>query len=165
MAKSASEIIDQEIKPYAKIGDWEEPQPGEEHYSPNQVIAAYEAGKTSAMNSLQRLVQDQFETNKSKAGADTRKLIEKLMERGFHPISARLKITSWDFLEVLITVPEEEYCAESFDDIYDFVNELERASRSEQYCISFRFCPTVEGFDENKVKSDGFIQLHKSLIK
>lgn len=165
MAKSPSEFIDQDIKPYAKIGDWEEPRPGEEHYSTNQVIAAYEAGKTSAMNSLQKLVHEQFEANKSKAGADTRKLIEKLLEHGFHPISARLKICSWDLMEVLITLPEKEYCAESFDDIYNVVNELEDASRNEQYYISFRFCPEIEGFEESKVKADGFVLLHKSLMK
>lgn len=165
MSKEANEIIEAEIRPFVKEGDWEKPKPGEEHYSTNQVIAAYEVGKTKGMTEAEQLLREKFEANIQKAGTDTRNLVEKLLEYGLHPTSARLRVSSWDLFEVLVTLSEAEYVGERFDDAYDVVNELENASRGDHYCISFRFCPEVDGFDEQKVKSDGFTLLHKSLIK
>jgi len=162
MPPTPTEIVESEIRPFAK--DWEDPKPGEEHYSTNQLIAAYEAGYAKGLG-VQALVKEKFERNIGRSGSDTKKLISKLQEYGFTPAAARLKVVSWEQFEVLVTLSEVEYLDEKFESIYEFVGELENSSREENYSINFRFCPELDGFDEQKVKSDGFTLHHRSLAQ
>jgi hypothetical protein len=165
MNQSTTEIISNEIIPLVKQCDWESPKPGEELYSTNQLIAAYEAGIARGMVGAQKLVQEKFFYNVDKTAEDTGKLVSKLQEYGINPSAARLKVISWDQFEVLIILPEKEYLDEKFDIVYNFVGELENATHEEFYCITFKFLPETENTDVQKIMSDGFTLLHKSLVK
>ena len=165
MTASNNEIVRNEIIPCVKESDWESPKPGEEHYSTNQLIAAYEAGIAKGISGMQKLVQEKFNVNIDKTANDTGKLIVKLQEYGIAPTSARLKVISWDQFEVLIILPEKEYLDEKFDIVYNFVGDLENATREEFYSISFKFLPETKDTDIQKIMSDGFTLLHKSLVK
>lgn len=158
-----SDLIESDIKPFAE--DWEDPKPGEEHYSTNQLIAAYKAGYAKGVAGAHALLQETFNRNYQKSGEDTGKVIEKLQEFGLNPLSALLRVVSWEEFEVLITLPEAEFLDEKLESAYDFVGEFENSARTNHYCLSFRFCPTVDGLDEQKMKSDGFTIAHRLLVK
>jgi hypothetical protein len=159
LARVKSEII-----PLVK-GDWEGPKAGDPIFGPDQVIAAFEAGYAKGTSVVEKLVREKIEQNIQKAGSDTGKLIERLQQAGLSPKSARLKIVGVEEYEVLVVLPEKDYVDEKFDDALSFIGELERATRQDDYCIMFTFCPESESFDESKVKSDGFTLFHKSLVK
>jgi len=165
MSQSHTEIVRNEIIPCVKESDWESPKAGEEHYSTNQLIAAYEAGIAKGISGMQKLVQEKFNANIDKTASDTGRLISKLQEYGVNPTSARLKVISWDQFEVLFILPEKEYLDEKFDFVYNFVGDLENSTREEFYSISFKFLPETEDTDIQKIMSDGFTLQHKSLVK
>ena len=165
MSHTPEEVIESKIKPFVGKGDWESPKSREEHYGPDQVIAAYEVGVSKGIGDALELWREKIDENTVKAGRDTRRLVEELRKRALTLNSARLKVVSSDQCEVLITLPEEEYVKEGFEDVYSFVSELENESRGEHYSIAFLFCPEVQGFDDRKVWLDGFRWRHKSLMK
>jgi hypothetical protein len=165
MPTNYNAIIESEIKPLVKNCDWESPDPGQEYFGANQLIAAYEAGVAKGIMGAEKLLWEKIHQNIEKAGTDTKKLIDQLKQKGLDLISARLRVISWDQYEVLVTLSEKQFVGEEFEMSYDIVSELENSSREEHYCISFRFCPEVKGFEEQRVKADGFILTHKALSK
>jgi len=60
MNKTDHDVIEKEIKPSVKQSDWESPKVGEEHYSTNQIIAAYQAGIAKGVSSAQKLLQEKI---------------------------------------------------------------------------------------------------------
>lgn len=158
------ERVKSEIIPLIK-GDWEGPKPGDSTFGPDQVIAAYEAGYAKGTTVVEKLLREKIEENTKKAGIDTWRLVERLHQVGLSPKSARLRILAVERYEVLVILSEKDYVDEKFDDALSFIGELERASRQDDYCIMFTFCPESESFEEGKVRLDGFTLLHKSIPK
>jgi len=165
MNKTDHDVIEKEIKPSVKQSDWESPKVGEEHYSTNQIIAAYQAGIAKGVSSAQKLLQEKFVENLEKTAKDTGKLISQLSKFNIKLSRALLKVIAWDQFEVLIILPEKEYLGEKFEKAYIFVGGLEDEVQKDHYSITFCFCPESQYLNMEKVKSDGFTLQHRALQK
>jgi len=162
-------IID-EVKPLVEAqGDWTPPEPGEPSFSGNQIIGAYEAGKKKgfegASEKIQQMYEEKDKENRGKAARDTATLIVQLQERHITLNSARLKVLSFGEYEVLVTLPEEVFVSEQFVGAFDLAAEIEEQAKDDFYSIKFVFSPEGEEFDQLAVMADGYVQLHKLLIK
>lgn len=162
MGIAAKNIIDEKIVPFVDPGDWQSPQSGEDKFSVNQIIAAYEVGFKSGKDSVNRLVTENFRNNLTNIGKKTESLIEVLRDKNFSPVSAILKIEDWDKFEVLIILPEEELLKDTISEIYEEIGKLIKESTS-YFKFDFILAGKNKSFNWKKVSSDGFKLHHKAL--
>ena len=163
-----TEITPKQIEEIAYLRDWQFPQPGEEHYGPNQLIAAYNVGVRNGFEKgtelYEKFIEKEFQNNLNQAGDDAKQVIEFMRSKDMHPLFARLKIATWTCLEVMIGLPMKEYLSEDFDAILDRAGQIEAERRRDFYEITFLFAYESDNFDKEKVWLDGFQLFHKSLV-
>lgn len=141
----------------ARVKNWEEPSsPEEQRFSANEVIRAYKTGMSDGMEKSEMLFKQKLFDNSDRAASDTNKVIEELTSRGITAISAHLRIISVYEFEVLITVSNEDFIKDSFEDIYTFVNSIEKINRTELYSVTFSFINQSSEFDKDLLKADGY---------
>ena len=157
-------FIEQEIAPHVDAGDWKSPGEGEEQYSVDQVIAAYLTGLKTGEEKADRAIQKQYSENLTNIGKDTQKIIDKLHEKGFSPISAILKIVTIGEFEVLVILPEEELLREKISEVYSAIGTLIERQSSDAYTFDIVLAGSNDSFNRKKVSSDGFKLYHKSLV-
>jgi hypothetical protein len=138
------------------IDDWQLSTNGEKLFSADAVIDAYLKGKSDQLEQSQKALMKQLETNIQKASGNTVKVLEYLSSQGLSPIAAHLKPTSFDSMEVLITLPEEDYLSEKITTIYEHVSTLEEAFSEELYQINFSLTDETPHFNEALLKCDGY---------
>lgn len=169
MSTSGSKIFEGKIRPNVDPIDWSDPEPGDERYSPNQMISAWKAGVTTGIESAFAATQEWFarkrEENITKAAAHTHTILQWLIQKGLHPISARLNEARFDAPEVLVLLPPEEYAGRQFEGVYDYVGERENEWRTPEYMIHFSFSYVGENFNEDLLKADGYLRYHTFLGK
>jgi|SRR6185295_15661672 len=162
-------IVEDHIRPQVDVDDWVSAMPGEPTYSTNQVIGAFSAGvKTKVQRVLsvfEEQLKEHIEQSKQRAASLTHTVIEKLQSSGFHPVSAHLRVVEPDEFDVLVTVPKQEFFADAFMQFYEFTGEIENKETDENFVISFHFYGQSDNFNDAKMFSDGYVYLHKSLVK
>jgi hypothetical protein len=134
--------------------------PGEQVYSCDQVIDAYLKGKSEGIQQAQKLIMRQLDQNVGKTVEQTDLLIEHLASKGFHPLAAYIKIDDWDSFNVLVTVPDEEWCDIRFLEVFDYIMKEEERAENEFYTVETNFCGIPndpDSFNEKLVFFDGFI--------
>ncbi|HEY9047180.1 MAG TPA: hypothetical protein VIN08_14845, partial [Ohtaekwangia sp.] len=72
-------------------------------YSADIVIDAYLKGKREGLQQNQKALIQQLEANVKKASVHTAKVIQHLKSQGLCPLSAHLKLSSFDKMNVLLT--------------------------------------------------------------
>jgi hypothetical protein len=165
MAPTATQVIDSEILPHVEESDWEGPQPGEERYSPNQMIAAYQAGLVKGVDNASKLIQDQFQRNLETSGIATKKLLDKMATLKLRALAARLRVESWDYFEILISLPEADWLSEAAMEMLDYSATVEEAADSEFFHLVLHFCGVGEVFNQSLVEADGYVWTYKPLAE
>lgn len=149
---------------HSKVESWNLPSENDiREYTSNQMIHAYTTGVTDGLEKDEKLFQKQITANSIDAGRDTEEIISFLKSKGINAISAHLRIESRYSIDVLITVSNEDFVKDSFLDVYSFVCELQEKVKTDLYSIAFTFINRSKDFDNEMVKSDGFIASFKSL--
>jgi hypothetical protein len=168
MSDSKYVIADERIRPQVDPPDWVQPGGGDDRYGPDQVIGAYKAGVTTgiegAFSAGQEWIRKTREHNAANAGQHTRMLLDRLLERGLHPLAAILNDSRFDAPEVMIVLPIDEYAGEDFTGMYSVIGELERQWTEPNYAISFSFTYQSDNLNYDLLKADGFKHFHRSLL-
>jgi hypothetical protein len=137
------------------------------NFTVNEVIHAYKTGFDMGLSSVieqnEKLLEKQIRANAAAAAQDTSKVVEYFKQIGIRPLSAHLKIASKFSVEVLITVSDEDYVKEEFNQVYAFVNALIESNTNELYSINFKFINRGESFDLDAVKTDGYASSFRPL--
>lgn len=141
--------------------NWELTSPKDKLYSGDPIIDAYLKGKSDGLEHAQRLIIEKLTVNINKSGKYTTAILAFLKKRKLNPISAYLRINSWDDFSILIVLPQEEFLDKKMMTVYDYISELETNVCEEMYHIQVSICDTEEGIDENYVRSDGFALKYK----
>ncbi len=136
-------IVDEKIRPDVDPQDWVHPGDGDDRYGPDQLTAAH---------------------NAKRAGYHTRTVLDRLMDRGLHPLAAILNDTKFDAPEVMIVLPADEYVGEAFTGMYSVVGELERQWTEPNYAISFAFTYQGDNLNYDLLSADGFNRFHRYLL-
>lgn len=143
--------------------NWEYTSPKENLFSSDDVINAYLKGKNDGLEQQQRLVLEKLNSNIIKAEKHTAETLAYLREKKLNPVSAYLRINSWDDFSILIVLPQTEFLDKKILKVYDFLSNLENEVMEEMYNIQFTICDTEEDedVDENHIRSDGYILKRK----
>jgi hypothetical protein len=151
---------------HSQVESWNLPTDNEINlYTVNHVIHAYTTGLTEGLEKDEKLFLRQIKDNSTNAAKDTFQVIEYLKSIGISPISAHLRIESRYSVDVLITVSDLDFANESFSNVYPFANSLQEKSKTDLYSVTFIFINRSSAFDQEMVKSDGFIYSFKALEK
>ncbi|MCZ2129327.1 MAG: hypothetical protein LC109_03570 [Bacteroidia bacterium] len=141
--------------------NWELTSPKDKLFSSDHVIDAYLKGKNDGLEQQQRLIIEKLVSNINKAGKDTTDILSFLKKKKLNPISAYLRINSWDDFSILVILPQEEFLDKRMLSVYDYISELENKVDEDMYHIQVSVCDTEDNIDENYVRSDGFALKHK----
>lgn len=142
--------------------NWEFTSQKEKLFSSDHVIDAYLKGKNEGLEEAQKLVLEKLVANISKTGKHTTEILSFLKKKKFNPISAFLKINSWDDFTIMIVMPQNEFLDEKIIPVYDFISEFENKVAEDFYHIRFAICDTADKVDESYVRSDGYVLKHKN---
>jgi len=144
------------------VESWQLPVDGDKLYPVDTVIDAYIKGKNDGLEQTVKLMVKQFNNNMNRAAEDTGKVISFMREKKFNPLSAHLRVESFDNFSILITVPESDFISDSFKDIYVFTDNLQKYAAEDLYNLSFSFIDKSESFDNEILISDGYIFTHEA---
>jgi hypothetical protein len=136
---------------------WQPSRPKEKLYSSDVVINAYIQGKQEGLEQAQKAIFEQLKLNILTSENDTLEIINYLQRKSFNPISAHLKLTSWDVLEVLITLPENEFVNNKVLQVYDYIEKYENKINKDMYCLTFNLTDYSDKLDEKSLVSDGYL--------
>lgn len=125
------------------------------------MIDAYLKGKQDGLEQQQRLIIEKLVSNINKAGKDTSSILSYLRTLKLNPISAYLKINSWDDFAILVILPQEDFLDSRMLSAYEYITDFEKKVADEMYHIQVTICDTEDTIDENYVRSDGFTLKHK----
>jgi len=141
--------------------NWELTSPKDLQFSSDQVIDAYLKGKQEGLELQQKLVVEKLMSNIAKAGNHTSELLEIIKNKSLNPVSAYLRINSWDDYTILVVLPQSEFLDPRTLDLYDYISEMESEVEEDMYRIQVSLCDTVSEINEQYVRSDGFALKHK----
>lgn len=141
--------------------NWELTSPKDKLFSSDHVIDAYLKGKNDGLEQQQRLIIEKLVSNITKAGRDTTDILSFLKKKKLNPISAYLRINSWDDFSILIILPQVEFLDKKMLSVYDYISELENRVDEDMYHIQIAVCDTEDQIDDNYVRADGFALKHK----
>jgi hypothetical protein len=141
--------------------NWEFTVTKDKYFTCDDVLEAYLHGKKAGLEDFKKLLLINLSDNINKTGNYTSDIIKHIRKEGFKPESTYLKIETWNFFKILITLPEKEYLSKKFLQIYNFISKFEEKVNGELYRLEISFVETT-GLDESFVQSDGFILKHKS---
>lgn len=134
-----------------------------EYFTGDEVIEAYLQGKKAGLKDMQKLILTTLSRNVNDTGKYISEIIGYMKKEGFSPKTAYLKIESWNFLKVLITISEEEFISKKFLEIYDYVSNYENKINNDLFKLEISFVDS-NGVDINCIYSDGFLLKHKSSV-
>ena len=91
------------VKEILETTNWEFSAPKDQLFSSDNVIEAYLKGKKDGLEQAQKLMFDKLISNISISGQYTSQVISFLKKNNISPLSAHLKINSWDDFKAIIT--------------------------------------------------------------
>lgn len=141
--------------------NWDFTSPKDIFFSSDHVIDAYLKGKNDGLEQGQKLILDKLIININKSGKHTSDIFKFLKSKKFNPISAYLKITSWDDFTILFVLPEREFIDKKIISIYDYISDFETKVAEDLYYLQIIICDSTDKIDEDYIKSDGFVLKHK----
>ncbi|MEX0810843.1 MAG: hypothetical protein WD048_01420 [Chitinophagales bacterium] len=142
--------------------NWEFTSHKEKLFSSDHVIDAYLKGKNESLEEAQKLVLEKLVKNINKAGKHTKQVLHHFNKNNLNPISAFLKINSWDDFTIMVVLPHDEFLSKKIISVYEFVSEFENKVSEDLYHIQITICDSDGNLDENYIRSDGFVLKHKS---
>lgn len=127
-------------------------------FTNDDVIDAYLKGKKEGVRETNQIFVDKLNENINKSAVFTDRMLSFLNKRKLNPISAHLKIKSFNDFIILITLPEDEFLSEDFLVSYDFAATIEEEVIDDKYYnVMFMFSDREEGdFNTNLLVSEGF---------
>lgn len=140
--------------------NWELTAPKDKLFSSDHVIDAYLKGKNDGLEQQQKLVIEKLVVNIKKSTEHTSNVLSYLKKEKFHPLSAYLRINSWDDFTMLIVLPQKEFIDEKILKVYNYISKVENMAKEEMYNIQITICDTENKVDENYIRSDGFALKH-----
>ena len=140
---------------------WEPLKQKEDTYTANDLIDAYIKGKNDGLDQAQRAIYKLLDDNIKLSIEVTAKVTTYLKGVNFTPQTAYLKVYAWDNLEILISVPEEQFLDDSFLGAYKFVGDVESSTNNDHINLCFSFISISDQMDENHIASDGYIFKHQ----
>lgn len=156
-----TKILLLKINEIFKQANWELTSPKDLQFSSDQVIDAYLKGKQEGLELQQKLVVEKLMSNIAKAGNHTSELLENIKNKSLNPVSAYLRINSWDDYTILVVLPLNEFLDPRTLELYDYISELESKVEEDMYRIQVSLCDTESEINEHYVRSDGFALKHK----
>jgi hypothetical protein len=160
-------IVERDIRPLVDRDDWTDPEPGDDRYSTNQMVGAFNAGKVFGMENavaeMQNWMNHTLVANAAKAAHLTHILLEWLNARNIHPTAALLKDERFDAPEVMFVVPVAEFTGPQFEGVYEYIGEREHEWEEPNFNISFSFCWKEPELDMELLRSDGFDRRYRAL--
>lgn len=136
---------------------WGLTSPKEDLFSGDDLINAYIQGKKEGLEQTKKLVFDHLIKNIEKSGNHVAEVFVFLKENNFTPLSAYLKINSWDDLSIMLIIPEKEFIEDRVLKVYDFLTDFEENVKEELYSLEFNICDTEEdNLNEQHIISDGY---------
>lgn len=141
--------------------NWELTSPKDRLFSSDHVIDAYLKGKNDGLEQQQRLIIEKLISNIGKSGKHTSDILSFLRKKKLNPVSAYLRINSWDDFSILIVLPQDEFLDKRMLIVYDYISELENKVAEDMYHIQVSVCDTNNNIDESYIRSDGFALRHK----
>jgi uncharacterized FlaG/YvyC family protein len=132
-------------------------------YTCDEVIDAYIQGKKEGLEQIQKVALEKMIENIKKSGEFTTELLNFFHKEKFNPVSAYLKIISWNLYNVLITIPEEEYLSDRFLSIYEYISQFEEKNKNDFYKLEITITDT-NNLNNKNIISDGYIFKHKMSI-
>lgn len=126
-------------------------------FTGDQVIDAYLSGKRDGLQSAQKVILNQLQENVDKSGQKVNELLSHLDGLSFNGTDAFLKINSWNYLTVLVSVKEDDFFNESFLKVYEYVEKLESELNNEACHVNFSFVDYNNSLNHYTLKCDGFI--------
>jgi hypothetical protein len=130
-------------------------------FSADELINAYLKGVQEGTNQTSKAIKKQLENNLQKAGEHTSKIISELKGKKYNIKTAFLKIHSWDEIEVIILLPQEQFLNPDFHEVYNLIAEYEEKFKEDLYSITFSFTDYDDSLDKEQMESDGFILEYK----
>ncbi len=152
--------MEETLKNYSgKIGNppsWQVSVDKDSIFTNDDVIDAYLKGKDDGVKETQQIFIDKLNENIYKSAEYTEKMLSFMRKGKLNPISAHLKINSFDDFIILITLPEEEFISEDFLETYDLASKLEDEAHDKYYNVMFMFSDRENDFNTNLLVSEGF---------
>lgn len=149
------------LKERTEKKNWEPSVPKTKLFSSDQLIDAYLKGVNKGLNEAQKVIIEKLKANVKTSGLNTAEVLKFLKKEKFKAKDVFLKINSWNDLDIIITVPEKQFISSKFLKVYDFIQKLEEKNTNDFYHVMFRFADYNNDFDENQLKSDGYILKYK----
>ncbi len=126
-------------------------------YTVNHVIEAYVQGKEFGKTMADKALTHVFSNNIEKTVGIEKEVVKHLKEQKFSPLASYLKVHSFYAFQVLIVVTEDNFNSDDFLKVYDYIHDVELKENSELYNISFNFTNSSDYFNENHLKTDGYL--------
>lgn len=132
-------------------------------YTNDDIIDAFFKGKEAGVKEKKQIFVDKLNENIDKSARFTESMLTFLRKNNFNPISAHLKINSFDDFVILVTVPEKEFTSEEFLVSYNFASTIEDQVMDDKYFnLMFMFCDRDEtDFNKNLLITEGFFMDYK----
>lgn len=123
----------------------------------NEFLTAYLMGKREGIEESKQMLVDKLLENVSNSADITNKMLQHMNQKGITPLSAHLKINSFNDFVILITVSEDEFLSEIFLSNYEYATELEKEQEGDKYYNAmFMFSDREDDFDTSLLISEGF---------
>lgn len=157
------EITTQNTNELGNSHTWEVSVDKNSIFTNDDVIDAYLKGKKEGVKETKQIFVDKLNENINKSAVFTDRMLSFLEKRKLNPISAHLKIKSFNDFVILITLPEDEFISEDFLVSYDFAATIEEEVIDDKYYnVMFMFSDREDGdFNTNLLVSDGFFMDYK----
>ena len=151
-------IIDDNSKDKVLPPNYDKSEKAKNVVTNDEIIDAYLAGKKSGLEHSKKLALDKLKENIDKSAFLTSKMLDYLKSISISPISAHLKIKSFNRFTILITLSEDEFLSQKFLKAYKVAFEIEKETENDEYYDAmFMFSDRDEKkFNEDYIISEGY---------
>jgi len=109
--------------------------------------------------SQQKIISKALMGNVAKCGDHIEAIFQYIVERGYRPKTAFIRINRFDLFDIMVCVPGKDFWDDGFIEVYDYAAKLEDKveDSGEGFSVEFSFLGFYNGYDEDAISSDGFI--------
>ena len=136
--------------------------PSEREPTNNELIEAYLLGKEKGMEEDKQLKLSQLKSNMKDAAILTGKVFSLLKKSGLRPVSAHLRVQSWNSLNVLVLVEEKDMLSEGLLKSYNEMAVLEQEANNTLRYIDLSVTDGGDHLDRESLVADGFMFTYRN---